>query len=364
MLTFGFANILFGSKFILASLNKEMKKVLCFGELLLRLPPANGGEWLRQNTMPVFVGGAELNVATALATWSIPVKYCTALPDNIISKDIMAYLEQRKIDTSPIIFSGERIGLYYLKEGSDMKSSENVFDRKYSSFSTLATGVVDWDKIFEDISWFHLSAIAPAVSASAAALCAEALEAASRKNITISLDLNYRSLLWKYGQHPIEIMTGLVKYCNVIMGNVWSANSLLGIPVNEAIHDAGTQASYLAEATKTARRIFEMFPRCNWVANTFRFDSAKENIRYYAAMNTRTEQSVSPVFQTDTVVEKVGSGDCFMAGLIYGILQEETPRAIISFAAAAAFGKLQEKGDATNNSAETIQCILIQHQEK
>jgi len=340
-----------------------MKKVLCFGELLLRLPPANAGEWLRQNTMPVFVGGAELNVATALAKWEIPVKYCTALPDNIISKDIADYLQQKNIDTSPVIYSGERIGLYYLKEGSDMKSGENVFDRKYSSFSTLATGIVDWDKIFDDVSWFHLSAIPPAVSASAAALCAEALEAASKKNITISLDLNHRSLLWKYGKEPIEVMPALVKYCNVVMGNVWSANSLLGIPFDASIHAVGTQAAYLKQATETARNIFEKFPRCNWVANTFRFDSSTESIRYYAALDTLKQQSVSPIFQTETVVEKVGSGDCFMAGLIYGIIKENAPKDIISFAAAAAFGKLQEKGDATNNSVDQIQNILKQHNE-
>lgn len=204
-----------------------MKKVLCFGELLLRLPPANAGEWLRTNQMPVFIGGAELNVATALSNWGIPVKYFTALPDNIISKDIRDFLQQKKIDTSPIHYSGERIGLYYLQQGADMKSEENVFDRKYSSFSTLGTGIVNWDQILEDVSWFHFSAIAPAVSESAASLCAEALQAAHKKNITISVDLNYRALLWKYGKQPKEVLPELVRYCNVVMGNIWAANTLI-----------------------------------------------------------------------------------------------------------------------------------------
>ena len=339
-----------------------MKKVLCFGELLLRLPPANAGEWLHNNTMPVFVGGAELNVATALATWDIPVKYCTALPDNIISKDISDYLTQKKIDTSPIIYSGERIGLYYLKEGADMKSAENVFDRKYSSFSTLSTGVVNWDEILEDVSWFHFSAIAPAVSESAAALCAEALEAASKKNITISVDLNNRSLLWKYGKQPVDVMPGLVKYCNVVMGNIWAANTLLGIPVDEKINTETTQADYMAYASETAKSIFAVFPKCTWVANTFRFDQSQHSIRYYATLDTVEKQTVSPLFKTESIVDKVGSGDCFMAGLIYGISSQHQPAAIIGFAAAAAFGKLQEKGDATKNSIEQIQHILKQQQ--
>ncbi len=338
-----------------------MKKVLCFGELLLRLPPANAGEWLRNNTMPVFVGGAELNVATALATWGLPVKYCTALPDNIISNDIADYLKQKNIDTSPIIYSGERIGLYYLKEGADMKSSENVFDRKYSSFSTLATGIVDWDSILKDVSWFHFSAIAPAVSKTAALLCKEALEAASGKNITISVDLNHRSHLWKYGKSPGEVMPELVKYCNVVMGNIWSANSLLGIPVDENIHDDQSQENYLTNATRSALHIFEKFPQCKWIANTFRFDGKEDNIQYYAALNQLNEQAVSPVFQTNKIVDKVGSGDCFMAGLIYGISSEHLPSDIIGFAAAAAFGKLQEKGDATQNSIEKIRGIMNQN---
>ena len=339
-----------------------MKKVLCFGELLLRMPPANGGEWLRVNQMPVFVGGAELNVATALATWNIPVKYCTALPDNIISKDIREYLEQKNIDTSPVIYCGERIGLYYLKQGADMKSTENVFDRKYSSFSTLQTGIVDWDKILEDVSWFHFSAIAPAVSESAAALCAEALAAAHKKNITISVDLNNRALLWKYGKQPVEIMPKLVKYCNVVMGNIWAANTLLGIAVDETIHTGSTQNTYLAHASETAKNIFKIFPRCTWVANTFRFDGIENNIEYYAALDTLDQQSVSPVFKTNSVVEKVGSGDCFMAGLIYGISSGHKPKEIISFAAAAAFGKLQELGDATKNNVDQVKKILAAHQ--
>lgn len=332
-----------------------MKKVCCFGELLLRLPPANGGEWLRHNQLPVFVGGAELNVATALATWQLPVKYCTALPDNIISKDIRDYLEQKQIDTSSVILSGERIGLYYLKEGADMKSHENVFDRKYSSFSTLGTGVVDWDSILNDVAWFHFSAIAPAVSASAAALCKEALEAAKKKGIRISIDLNYRSLLWKYGKEPIDVIPELVQYCDLVMGNIWAANSLLGIPLDEQLI---ADKAYSTHATQTAEAIFSRYPGCNWMANTFRFDGNTEEIRYFATRNTREEQVVSPVFQTSSVVDKVGSGDCFMAGLIYGITTGSTPDAIISFAAAAAFAKLQEKGDATRNSVEQIKNYL------
>jgi 2-dehydro-3-deoxygluconokinase len=335
-----------------------MKKVLCFGELLLRFPFAGNGSWTTDSPMQVFIGGAELNVARALAKWNLPVKYFTALPDNFITKDIVDYLQQKNIDTSAIEYSGDRIGVYYLKEGADIKGASTVFDRQHSSFATLKTGIVDWEKVFEDVSWFHFSAIAAAVSEEAAALCEEALKVASKKNITISVDLNYRALLWKYGKSPIEIMPNLVKYCHVVMGNIWAANTLLGIAVNNNLNEETKQEDYLAHAAQTAQAIFKQFPACKYVANTFRFDANGKDVNYYAALNTIDEHQVSPLFKTNTTVDKVGSGDCFMAGLIYGILKEHTFKKIINFAAAAAFGKLQERGDATNNSVEEINNIL------
>jgi 2-dehydro-3-deoxygluconokinase len=335
-----------------------MKKVLCFGELLLRFPFASNGSWTTNSPMQVFIGGAELNVATALAKWNLPATYFTALPDNFITNDVLDYLKAKNIDASSIVYSGERIGVYYLKEGADIKGATTVFDRNGSSFAILKTGVVDWDKVFDNVSWFHFSAIAAAVSEEAAALCAEALEAASKRNITISVDLNYRALLWKYGKSPVEIMPNLVKYCTVVMGNIWAANTLLGIPVSESINEESTQENYLSHATQTAQAIFKQFSTCKYVANTFRFDANANDINYYAALNTSDKQSVSPLFNTKSIINKVGSGDCFMAGLIYGITKNQSLENIISFAAAAAFGKLQEKGDATNNSVENIHAIL------
>jgi len=335
-----------------------MQKVCCFGELLLRLPPARDGGWLREQQLPVFVGGAELNVATALSVWQVPVKYCTALPDNIIAREIKDYLEAKNIDTSSIIFSGERIGLYYLKEGADMKSEENIFDRKYSSFSALPTGVVDWENLLDNVSWFHFSAIAPAVSASAAEVCKEALEVARNKNCTISLDLNYRSLLWKYGKKPVEVLPELVKNCNVVMGNIWAAHTLLDIPLDEKLISEKRQEDYCRHASYTARMIFERFPECRWVANTFRFDADASQIRYFATLDSREGQVVSPVFTTGRIVDKVGSGDCFMAGLIYGFWEQHAPSEVVDFAAAAAFAKLQEKGDSTRNTTDLIRVLL------
>ena len=336
-----------------------MGKVLCFGELLLRFLPGAGGDWVQKNAMPVYVGGAELNVATALAKWGIPVKYLTVLPDNGVSRDIVEHLQQKGIDTSPVVFGGDRMGIYYLSGGADMKSGQTVFDRKGSAFSLQPTGQLNWNSILADVSWFHFSAIVPALSESAALLCKEALQQASARNITISVDLNYRSLLWKYGKRPVDVMPDLVRFCHVIMGNIWSANTLLGIPVGDNLSPDSAPVHYAEHASETAKQIFANYESCKWVANTFRFDADHQNITYYASLNTPELQALSPVFQTSSIVDKVGSGDCFMAGLIYGLSQgHSNAEEVVGFAAAAAFGKLQERGDATQNSVLQIQKIL------
>ncbi|HEX5655269.1 MAG TPA: sugar kinase [Chitinophagaceae bacterium] len=331
--------------------------VFCFGELLLRLSPSLGRKWIRDNNMPVFVGGAELNVATALTKWGIPTKYCTALPDNYLSAEIIEEIRDKGIDPGPVHLSGKRVGLYYLPQGADMKNAGVIYDRSHSAFAELAPGLINWEEVLKGCSWFHFSAISPALNNTVAAVCREALYFASQKNLNISIDLNYRSKLWQYGKKPTQVMPELVNYCNVIMGNIWAANSLLGMPVDDKIHHNPEKRRYLDHATQTADELRRQFPVCKAVANTFRFDKG-DGIHYYAALNNEEGQFVSPEFNTRHVVDKVGSGDCFMGGLIYGSYKNHTPQDVIDFAAAAAYGKLQEKGDTTNQTVQAVKKIL------
>lgn len=339
-----------------------MKKILCLGELLLRLSPSPNGAWLRDQQMPVFLGGSELNVATALAGWGMPVSYFTALPDTSLSHDIANYVRQKQIDISSLLYAGERMGLYYLQQGTDMKHRGTQFDRANSSFACLHTGVVAWEEVLKDISWLHFSAITPGLSAAAAALCKEVLTVAAEKKITISVDLNERSLLWKYGQKPVSIMPELVQYCDVVMGNIWSAHTLLNLPLDAQIHQQATKTKYLQHASSTALLIQEQYPKCKQTALTFRFDEGREGIRYYAALQTGGHQYVSKEFYTDRILDKVGSGDCFMAGLVYGITTGMTDQDCIHFAAAAAFGKFQEAGDHTSHKVSDIHHIISQYE--
>lgn len=334
-----------------------MKKVCCFGEILMRLSPDAEGKWMTNASMPVYIGGAELNVANALAAWKIPVRYFTAMPENNLSRNIQQQLSGNGLDTSLVNFSGNRIGIYYLTQGTDLKHSDVIYDRAKSSFASLQTGSLDWDAILHDVDWFHFSAISPALSQQAADVCLEGVKAAASKNITVSVDLNYRSRLWKYGKEPRDIMRPLVEHCDVVMGNLWSANILLGTGIDNDIHQKNSRDVYLRHASQTAKELMSVFPKCKIVANTFRFD--KDNyINYYATVNDRSEQFVSAEFNTDKIIDKVGSGDCFMAGLIYGLKKELPLKQIVNYAAAAAFGKLMEAGDSTKNTPDQIISIL------
>jgi 2-dehydro-3-deoxygluconokinase len=337
-----------------------MGKVLSFGELLLRICPDGDGEWLAENKLPFYVGGAELNVATALALWDIPSAYFTALPENFMSEQIIGYMDARQIDTSKIHHGGDRIGLYYLPKGKDLKNAGVIYDRANSAFAMLQTGTIDWDKVLDGVTWFHFSAICPALNQAAADVCLEAVKAASAKGITISIDLNFRAKLWQYGKQPSEIVPQLAAYCDLIMGNIWAAEKMLNIAVPEGIVEADDKNTYLEQAKKTSEEITKQYPKCKWVANTFRFDY-KQGIRYYTALYTDNELLVSKEYLSEKILDKVGSGDCFMAGLIYGLYQGNNPLDTLNFATAAAYNKLYIPSDATTATVTDVKKTLAEN---
>jgi 2-dehydro-3-deoxygluconokinase len=337
--------------------NSSMGKILSFGELLLRICPDAEGSWLNDNSLPFYVGGAELNVSTALALWKVPSAYLTALPDNLITRQLIDYVEARGVDASAVQLLGDRVGLYYLHKGKDLKNAGVIYDRAHSSFSTLKPGVVNWDEVFKDVSWFHFSAICPALNQDVADVCEEALKAASERGITISLDLNYREKLWKYGKDPIDVMPALAKYCTVIMGNIWAAEKMLGIGIDEEVSRMRDKPGFLRQAEKTSVELLDHFPSCKVVANTFRFDE-NLGIRYYTTLYTDGKLQVSNEYTAEKIVDKVGSGDCFMAGLIYGFYIKKESAEILEFATAAAYSKLFIESDATNIGIEEIQAEM------
>ncbi len=257
------------------------KKVLSFGELLLRICPDVAGDWLEENSLPFYVGGAEANVATALALWGIPSAYLTALPDNLLARQIAAYLGEKGIDVSRVLYQGDRLGLYYLPKGKDLKNAGVIYDRAHSSFSALRSGMIDWDRVLEGVEWLHFSAISPALNQGVAEVCEEGLKAATGKGIMISVDLNYRAKLWQYGVAPTAVMPRLVEYCDLVMGNLWAAEKMLGIPVDVELTEGGRKEDFLEHARWSSKQIVERFPRVSQVAKTFRFDRGEKGIHYY-----------------------------------------------------------------------------------
>jgi len=329
-------------------------RVLSFGELLLRICPDVNSNWLQKNNLPVFVGGAEANVARALALWDVPTAYLTAVPDNLMARQVVAFLADNKIDVSKVLYRGERLGLYFLPQGKDLKNAGVIYDRNYSSFAQLQPGVIDWEVVLKDVSWLNFSAISPAINATVAAVCLEAVEEASKRDIIVSIDLNYRAKLWQYGKQPDEVLPSLAQYCDVIMGNVWAAEKMLGIPVDRSINEKSIKDEYLAQATRTSKAIQSRFPKVRTVANTFRFDYQGAGINYYTALYTDNQLHVSQEYFADKIVDKVGSGDCFMGGIIYGLYNELSAQETLSFATAAAFQKLFIESDATNKNVHQI----------
>jgi len=335
------------------------KHILCFGEILLRMSPA--ADWPHDSVLQTYVGGAEANVAFALAAWKVPVKYCTAMPRNFLSEKITAYLQEKKIDTSAVINSGSRVGLYYLHAGADLKSAGVIYDRANASFAEMKTFTIDWEEKLKDVSHIHFTAISPAVSASAAEVCEELLIAAKQKNITVSLDLNYREKLWQYGKQPVVIMPGLARYCDVIMGNIWSANKMLGIELDQNINSFSKQEEFLTEANRVSEKIMEQYPQCSLVVNTFRFNLENDAVRYFATIRDKEQFVFSKERTCTAIVDKAGSGDCFMAAVLYSLYNSRSLQETVDFASAAATGKLYETGDHTGQTIEAVEQRVNAH---
>ncbi len=334
------------------------QKIISFGEVLLRFSP----DW-QNNLSQFYIGGSEANVAAALARWGSDVSYISAMPDNLLSHELNKHLQNTGVHTNQMIYMGERIGTYYLNQGSDLQHDTVVYDRNFSSFSELKPGTIDWGRILEDVSWFHWSAISPALNNNIAAVCKEALQAAMKKGIIISTDLNYRSKLWQYGKQPIEIMPELVQYCNVVMGNIWSANKMLGTSLDEKLLCSGSKENYLFAAKQVSAEIINKFPLCKRAAFTFRFSNSAAHNLYYATHFHNGVMETSKQYETNKVIDRVGSGDSFMAGLIYAINANMTDKEIIEFATAAAYKKLFIKGDFNTAVKEEILQLIRNHEQ-
>lgn len=332
-------------------------KVVTFGEIMLRL--ATPG-YLRFNQTDIFsatYGGGEANVAVSLANFGIPVDFVTRLPINDIAKSCVMDLRKYGVGVDQIIYGGDRMGIYYLETGAVSRGSKVIYDRAHSAISEIKSGMIDWDKVFEGITWFHWTGITPAISQGADDVCLEAIQKANEKGITVSCDLNYRKNLWNYGKKAGEVMPALVAGTDVILGNEEDAEKVLGI-LPAGIDVTGGHVEALAYES-VSKQIMSRFPRCKKVITTLRGSvNANHNSWSGVLWNGKTLFE-APTYQITDIVDRVGGGDSFMGGLIYGLLTYPgDDQKALNFAVAASCLKHTICGDYNQVTIDEVEKLM------
>ncbi|MFH1195034.1 MAG: sugar kinase [bacterium] len=293
-------------------------KVVTFGEIMLRLAAPDHLRFSQATSFDASFGGGEANVAVSLANYGITVEFVSRIPKNDIGEACLMDLRKYGVGTKHILRGGERLGIYFLEKGSVSRASKVVYDRAYSSVSQIEVGMIDWDKVFEDATWFHWTGITPAISQGAADVCLEAIKKAKEKGITVSCDLNYRKNLWKYGKSVKEIMPALVEGCDIVLGNEEDAEMALGIKPEGVDVSKGhvTADAYLS----VSKKIMEKFPRVKKVITTLRGSISADHNTWSGVLYNGKDLFVAPTYNITHIVDRVGGGDSFMGGLIYGLL--------------------------------------------
>ena len=336
-----------------------MKKVVTFGEIMLRLAPPGLLRFSQTNTLDVVYGGGESNVAVSLANYGVPVEFVTRLPNNDIGHCAHMEMRKRGVGTSHVNWGGDRLGIYFLETGAVSRGSKVVYDRAHSAMSEITAGMIDWDAVFDGVEWFHWTGITPAISQGAADACLEAVKAASAKGITISTDLNYRKKLWNYGGDRESIMTELTSYCDIILGNEEDAEMHFGIkPEGLDITTQGHEVK--AEAfLSVCKQMMAKFPRAKKVITTLRGSISASHNTWAGVMYDGSTMFESPQYQITDIVDRVGGGDSFMGGLIYGLLKyPENDQNALNFAVAASCLKHTIKGDANLVTLDEVEKLM------
>ncbi|MEM7510525.1 MAG: sugar kinase [Bacteroidota bacterium] len=334
-----------------------MKKVVTFGEIMLRLSPPGWKRFSQANSFEVIYGGGESNVAVSLANYGVPVDFVSRIPDNDIGACAEMEMKKRGVGTKYMIKGGERLGIYFLETGAVSRGSKVVYDRAYSSMSTIEAGMIDWEEVFQDADWFHWTGITPAISQGAADACLEAIQAANRLGVTVSTDLNYRKKLWKYGKEPGEVMPDLVAGCDVILGNEEDAEKHFGLhPESVDVTQGGSVSgeAYLS----VLKQLMDMFPRAKKVITTLRGSISASHNSWSGVLYDGTTLYEAPTYQITHIVDRVGGGDSFMGALIYGMLTYQDDQKALNFAVAASCLKHTIFGDANLATVAEVEKLM------
>ena len=323
-----------------------MPRVITFGEIMLRLSTPGYLRFGQARQFDATFGGGEANVAVSLANYGIDAAFITRLPDNDIARACIKDLRSYGVDTSGIVFGGDRVGIYFLETGAVARPSKVVYDRAGSAIATIQPGMIDWKKVFEGADWFHWTGITPALSQGAADVCLEAIKAANALGVKVSCDLNYRKNLWKYGKTAGEVMPSLVEGCDIILGNEEDADKVFGIKPEGFDVTATGGAIDQGRFRSVGEQLMKRFPRAKKVIITLRGSINANHNTWGGVLWDGARLYESPRYDITHIVDRVGGGDSFMGGLIYGLLSfPGDDRKALNFAVAASCLKHTIFGD-------------------
>lgn len=311
---------------------------------MLRLATPEHQRFSQVTSFCASYGGGEANVAVSLANYGLETDYVTRLPSNDLGKAVVMELKKHSVGTGKIIFGGERLGIYYLETGAVSRPSKVVYDRAHSSISEIKPGMINWEDVFSDATWFHWTGITPAISQGAAEVCLEAVKAAKKKGLTVSCDLNFRKNLWKWGKTAGEIMPGLVEHCDVILGNEEDAEKVFGIKPDKG--DVSTGKVESSEYESVCKKLKARFPQAKKIIITLRGSVSADHNSWSGILFDGEKFYTAPVYQITHIVDRVGGGDSFMGGLIYGLITYSgDDQKALNFAVAASCLKHTIHGD-------------------
>lgn len=319
------------------------RKIITLGEVMMRLTTPGNERFLQADQFNIVYGGAEANVSVSLAQWGLQAAHVTAFPNNDLGTAAARYLRQTGVDISHVHFTEGRMGLYFLENGAMQRSSKIIYDRFDSAFANFDGEAIDWDNVFEDADWFHWTGITPALSEKAAVLTLKALQVASSKGMMISGDINYRRNLWQYGKTPLDVMPELIQYTNVIVAGLVDFENCMGI-----------QAEDYEEACLKTRKDF---PNIKYITTTERNSISASHNQLQGLLWNGRELLTSNTYDLTHIVDRVGGGDAYMAGLIYGLLFYPDQKAL-EFAVSASVLKHSISGDANLVSLGEVESLV------
>jgi 2-dehydro-3-deoxygluconokinase len=332
-----------------------MQPVVTFGEIMLRLAPPGFERFLQSPQFVATFGGGEANVAVLLASLGCAARYVTVLPANPIADACVAELRRFGIDTSAVARGSGRLGIYYLEAGANQRPSKVIYDRDRSAIALAKPGSIDWTHALGGARWLHITGITPALSESAAALARESMEKARAMGVTVSCDLNYRKNLWKWGKTSQEVMSDLFRFVDIGIANEEDCQMALGIQTEADVHSGALDP---AAYEKLAQKVLDQYPQLKVMAITLRESRSASANGWSACLHDRKQFRLSRRYEITHIVDRVGAGDSFAGGLIYGLLELKDPQQALEFAVAASCLKHSIPGDFCRLTAAEVQDLM------